>query len=399
MITPATVEKYQPHATHSVTQALACGRLPHALIFSGPGEVGEGALALRLAQYLLCPNRKESFEPCGTCNSCHKVESFIHPDVHVVQPKGLLRAIKTDDMLEMINALHTTSMAGGAKLGIIYQAETLRKEGANRFLKTLEEPPPLTYFILITSRIERLLPTLRSRSHIIRFQPLPADVMAKRLQEECTTASASESDMAACVARGRWKLAYRIAEDSKAYTSIIRACIGVYLARGNSTIACDTAQVFAKRIKDSRAAFEDECAKKIAVKNKELSDAETATRRAVVKEYEEELKSAQAARERDEKADIFDALLTIWRDVWVFQRTGDTGRLVYSFAKKEIQQLAEMYTAEEIRKNIQSIELVRGPTVYLNARLDVILQGLLLQSTQPVHARTPLRRAIAATGL
>jgi DNA polymerase III delta prime subunit len=290
-------------------------------------------------------------------------------------------------------------MAGGAKLGIIYQSETLRKRGANRFLKTLEEPPPLTYFILLTSRLERLLPTLRSRSHIIRFQPLPPDVVAERLHSECNIATGSASELVARISRGRQSLAYRIAEDSEAYTSLIRSYIEVYIARKDSVIACRTAHACAKRIKDSRSAFEEECAKKIAVKNKELSDAETATRRAVVKEYEEELKSAQAARERDEKADIFDALITIWRDVWVYSCTGDSTRLVYSFAQKEISRLAEIYTAEEIRKNIHSIELVRGPTVYLNARLDVILQGLLMQATQPVQARTPLRRAIAATGL
>lgn len=398
MITTHSVSTYQPTATRALTAAFARKRLPHALIFAGNGDEGEDALALRVAQSLLCPHLRGPFDPCGTCNVCTSLQNETHPDLHTIRPKGLLHAIRTDDVLAMIQALQTTTLAGEAKIAIIYDAETVRKESANRLLKTVEEPPPSTYFIFLTARIERLLPTIRSRCHILRMSPLPLDIVAAHTHEQ-SGVSNDDARTAAQLARGRTELAMHIASDLSDYIERVQSLCNVFIARDKPTCAADTARDIAAMIKNSRATFEDECARKISAKNKELADAETATRRAIVKEYEDELKAAQSAFERGQKADVFDILMTLWRDVWVYHHTQDDSRLVFSCVKNAIHTLATLYTPDEVQKNIYALSLVRGPTVFLNARFDVVLTGVFLEATQPVHAATPLRSAVAATGL
>jgi DNA polymerase III delta' subunit len=389
----------QPHAVACLQRALARQRLPHAVIVASPGDVGEDELAQRLAQALLCEHPHEPFAPCGACHACDTVARAVHPDLHVVRPKGLLRAIKTEDMLDLIQALQSTALIGGAKVAIIYQAETLRKESANRFLKTLEEPTADTYFILVTTRPERLLPTILSRCQMIRLRPLSAARVRARVQARLP-ARAQDTDLICAIARGRGNRAAALADDCAGYRAIVEALLAVLGARQAAALpAVDFGRNFSGALKDARADYEAHVKEALAAQAERCKDYEASVRRAVLSAAEDELEAAQAARERTIKAGLFETLLDIWRDVWVYQSTRAADTVLHRGYQAQIARLAELYSPHEIARNIRDVETVRGPAVFLNTRIDIVVQGLLAGATAPVRDRIPLQHALMATGL
>lgn len=395
----ACLEQDQPEALGCLRRAITRGRLPHALMIASPGDVGETELARLLAQYLLCQAPTGPLAPCDTCDSCQRVARGVHPDLHVVKPKGLLRAVKTDDMLELMQQLQATTLSGGAKIGIIHQAETLRKESANRFLKTLEEPPPGTYFILLTTRLERLLPTIRSRCQIIRLQPLSTEKLRHRLRAAFRLGD-DDVELICRVARGRWSRAEQLAGQIHEYRDMLQQFGAVLHPRTEACVrAVEVARALAQRMKERRAAFDAECQQELKERGQEWRDLDPAVRRELLTNLEEELKSAYAAAEREEKAGIFEALAELWRDVWVYRLTKSSTLIIHQFMLPVIAAIAQAYDEEEIVRTLSDINFVRGPAVYLNARLDLALQGILALATLPLEPRVPLRNALLASRL
>jgi DNA polymerase III subunit delta' len=151
--------------------AHADGRLAHALLLSGPAGVGKAHFAVAASAYLLCTQR-EADGACGTCTSCVQAVAGSHPDLLRLAPEEGKRGIAVDSVRALIERLSVYSHRGGARTVIVDPAETFSPGAANAMLKTLEEPPAGTHFLLITSRPRTLPATVRSRAQILRF-PLP----------------------------------------------------------------------------------------------------------------------------------------------------------------------------------------------------------------------------------
>lgn len=160
----------------------------HSYLFSGPDGIGKKLIALEFAKLLNCKNRNLSnttnsdFETCE-CNSCKKIEKGIHPDVVHVQYEGV-KSIKVEQVREGIeDMLFLKSYEGKFKVVIVDEAERMSSGAQNAFLKTLEEPPPYSVIILITSYPDSLLPTIRSRCQIIRFGALSEELIFEELKK------------------------------------------------------------------------------------------------------------------------------------------------------------------------------------------------------------------------
>ena len=149
------------------------GRLPHAMIFSGPEGIGKRTCALRIARMLNCEQGGDA--PCGQCRQCHKVESGSHPDVFTMNVAADATRIKIEQVRNLLSMLNMEPFEGAAKLFLIDPAERMSPGASNALLKALEEPPPRTYFILITQNVHDLLVTIRSRCQIYHFSPLTLD--------------------------------------------------------------------------------------------------------------------------------------------------------------------------------------------------------------------------------
>jgi len=141
--------------------SLLAQRLPHSsLLLSTPG-LGAEQLANWMAALALCESRNE--RPCGVCPSCSLLRSDSHPDYHLVRLEEDAKQIKVDQVRDLIGSLTLKSYRGGYKVGVIEGAEALNANGANAFLKTLEEPSADTMLILIARPTHRLPATIASR--------------------------------------------------------------------------------------------------------------------------------------------------------------------------------------------------------------------------------------------
>lgn len=175
--------------------ALEQHRLAHAYLFDGPDGVGKKLVAQTVARAFLC----ERGIGCGSCASCTKMAAGSHPDCYLLEPDGA--AIKIDQVRALQPQLALRAFTGRGKVCLIDGAELMTREAANALLKTLEEPTSDTLIILISSRPESLLETIRSRCQRIRFTRLARQDIARYL-EQALTLSAAEATVLAAVADG-----------------------------------------------------------------------------------------------------------------------------------------------------------------------------------------------------
>lgn len=194
---------------------LEARRIPGALLFTGEDGIGKKLFALELARALNCRS-PQGIEGCGQCPSCVRIAKFNyptssesddwkgiiwtnHPDVGmVVAPK---RVLLVDQMRLIEREANYRPYEGKARVFLIEDAEKLNDSSANALLKVLEEPPHTSHIVLLTSRPDMLLPTIRSRCQMIRFSPVsPGEIEAHLLQNKI--ASAGEARIRARVAMG-----------------------------------------------------------------------------------------------------------------------------------------------------------------------------------------------------
>ena len=178
--------------------ALADG-CAHAWLFSGPPGVGKTTIAGAWLAALACTTRpRATADGCGTCPSCSARLRDEHPDLKVLQRDG--QVIKIEQVREATARLRFAPVIARVKGVIIEEVETLHETAANALLKTLEEPARDVVFVLVTSRPQLLLDTIRSRCQSLRFAELaPADIAAVLRQEGQTDEAAR---MAAALAQG-----------------------------------------------------------------------------------------------------------------------------------------------------------------------------------------------------
>src|SRR5438309_183625 len=139
------------------------GTLPPSLLFTGPSGVGKRLTATSVAQTLNCVRVRDSeFDACGECAACSRIARGVHPDVVVVEP-GDSGAIKIDQIRDVVERTNYRPFEGRRRVVIVDEADALVVQAQNALLKTLEEPPPSSVFILVTARPDVLLPTVRSR--------------------------------------------------------------------------------------------------------------------------------------------------------------------------------------------------------------------------------------------
>lgn len=177
----------QESAVNQLAASIHAGRVPHAYLFTGPAGVGKKTAARAWAKVLFCQNPLSTTRPCGVCGTCLKVENGGHPDllwVDFARQAALLKetvdkqkSLKIATVREMEHALRLKPLEGRVKVAILTPADALGDDAAHALLKIVEEPPPGTHIVLISTEAGSLLPTIRSRCQRVRFRPLAADVV------------------------------------------------------------------------------------------------------------------------------------------------------------------------------------------------------------------------------
>ncbi len=170
-----------------LSHAIARQSLTPSLILSGPEGVGKRLTAISIAQELNCLTVAQGFSPasssgaCGTCTVCSRIARGTHPDVMTIEP-GETGSIKIEQVRAAIDRANYRPFEGRRRVTIIEEADALVPAAQNALLKTLEEPLPASVFVLVTSRPDTLLPTVRSRCAHLRFGRLQVAEVASVLE-------------------------------------------------------------------------------------------------------------------------------------------------------------------------------------------------------------------------
>lgn len=167
-----------------LSRAVARSTLPPALLFAGPAGIGKKRVALALAQAINClePASRDGIERdgCGNCPGCRRIARGVHPDVVLLVP-GDSGSIKIDTVRDVIADAGRRPFEARRRVVIIDEADALVEQAQNALLKTLEEPPPSSIFVLVSSLPDSLLTTVRSRCPRMRFGPLSPGEVAEVL--------------------------------------------------------------------------------------------------------------------------------------------------------------------------------------------------------------------------
>lgn len=250
----------QDKAVGQVRAALDRGQPHHAYLLAGPEGVGKELFARLFAQAANCEAPLEQ-RPCGVCPACRSIAKGTHPDVLWIRPqadlvaRGLLskadfeaapsREIRVDEVRQLARRLSLAAAIGRRKIAVMAPADAANERAQNALLKTLEEPPPATTFLLVTSAPDVLLPTVRSRCQRVNLRPLPDDAIAAQLVKAgVPEGEARERAAAAHGSLGRaLQLTHAQIEEDRA----LRAAVESALSAADERDALDLAERFGER--------------------------------------------------------------------------------------------------------------------------------------------------------
>lgn len=293
---------------------LGRGRIPNGMLLWGPEGVGKGLAAREMAKAVNCHAAGD--DPCDVCLSCRKVLSGNHPDVAVIAPTKKSRIIDVEaiDYVNEMASLHP--MEGRWRVFLLLDADRMGQVAQNHFLKTLEEPPGNSLFLLVTEHPGLLLPTIRSRCQRLRFGALnPATIKELLLARRDLPDALAESY--AALAQGQMTRALGLVDSDRREVVLDAA---MRLAAGEDPLA--VAEGFAGYL----AARKEAVAAEIKAEFDVLQTGEAS------REDREALKKDRlAAADARFRRDILDCLYlfeTWYRDVLVYAATGDSAHVL-----------------------------------------------------------------------
>lgn len=300
-------------------------RVPGALLFTGPESVGKKHFAFEFARTLVCPSANDG-AACGQCSVCRRVDVISlptsdkgedydrvflteHPDVGLVIPfkrnlrVGAIRALEAEANFRPFEA--------SARVFIVDDADKMNDAASNALLKTLEEPAATTHLILVTSRPDTLLPTIRSRCQTIRFGPVPADETAAYLS----------------------KMKKVEPGDAALIANIANGSIGRALSLDLDSVKMRRAEML-----------------------KVIKHALAANRPAMLRIGEQ----MNDAKRKDEFEPVLSILETLVRDVWLTSKAGDDANIVNTDLRTELADLAKETAPEKLAAWLAEIESMRA---------------------------------------
>lgn len=211
----------QEYVVQTLTNALKLGIISHGYLFSGPRGSGKTTLARLFAKALDCQNRQaKEFEPCNACENCRETNEGRNIDLIEIDAAS---HGGVEQMRELIDNIRSSPTKAKYKIFIIDESHQLSKEAANALLKTLEEPPSHVIFILATTELHKMIPTIVSRCQHFEFRRLKLPEIIQRLnticQKEGIEAEAAALEIIALNSGGSFRDAESILDQAATFSS------------------------------------------------------------------------------------------------------------------------------------------------------------------------------------
>ena len=391
-------------------RAVAGDRLPTGYLFAGPRNVGKTLTALQLAKAIDCRQRPDAEDPnqvdcCDRCEVCRRIEDgsfayfrLVFPTSKALQeqlekqrkrqqqgkpdqaengeagagPRHLElieienAAIHIDRVRDILKSANLKAPEGIWKIYLVQSAEKLSPEAGNLLLKTLEEPPPRTTFILTTSQPGDVLPTITSRCQVIDFGPVPSSQALPALREEFPDSDPDAMAAVVAASAGRYGWAHRLLSHP-AMLSNRRALLKLLAGLPDQELFEGM-----RRAEELIALAED-----WFVESYEADTAEAETAQAL-------LKSNRDAVLRTVMGQMLDTMLTWWRDIALLVSAPDSERVMNCDQLTELSRLAPIYDARDCRRALGWIEEAHAHFLgNANLRLTAELLMLKLLSLSP----------------
>ena len=288
-------------------------RIPNGLLFWGPGGVGKRLAALEFAKALNC--KEGRFDACGQCISCRKIEHGNHPDIRVLAPKDKSRLIKRDEIDDVNEFAALRPFESQWRIFILHDAERMNVTAQNHFLKTLEEPPGRSLFILMSEYPRMLLATIRSRCQLVRFRSLRRETVSELLRRD-RDLPVELADSIAEIAEGQMSRALDLVDSEKRQVAL---SLAERLGAGEDPVV----------LAEEFSAFLDEQRKQIEASVKAESAAESFddASKGEAERVKEERLALLAATVRRDIVEYLYLLQTWYRDELVVGATGATDRI------------------------------------------------------------------------
>jgi DNA polymerase III subunit delta' len=211
----------QERAVKQLRAALERGHVHHAYLLAGPPGTGKELIARTFAQAANCEHEDVALRPCEACEHCRAIERGNFPDVQLVMPQSELisrrlaskadlegapsKEIRVDEIRALAKRLSLLALRGRRKIALVLPADAMNERAQNTLLKTLEEPPSATTFLLVSANPDALLPTIRSRCARVQLGPVPERFLAERLVRDGV--APAEAQARAARAQGSFSVA------------------------------------------------------------------------------------------------------------------------------------------------------------------------------------------------
>jgi len=353
----------------SLRSAIRRDRVAHAYLFVGPEGVGKRLAAREFAKALNCSDGDGW--SCGVCSVCCRIDRSVHPDVTEVSPKDKVRQIKTMVVDSIIESAARSPLEAARKVFIIIDADRMNPAAANKLLKTLEEPPGASVFILVTSRPGALPSTVVSRCQRLRFSKLPQEVVQSILERKHGIGR-DEALVAARLSGGRAGRALDLAVTDRR-TKVLDVVDKLMAGHDPVALAADVAGDLRQR----RTEIEAETEKRLKESSGDGDRNEL-----------EQLVAAETARSEEqirvETDEVLEIILGWCRDIMVLNASGDKG-LVYNLDR--IGQIETAAHNSDHAALIDCIDRIGQASELLNAniRLDRVLRRVFTSVSTAVR--------------
>ena len=336
-----------------LARAVAGGTLPPSLLFAGPSGIGKRLTAIAVAQALNCTespvasrqssvasrqspvdSRQSSVDACGVCAACTRIARGVHPDVLIIEP-GDTGAIKIEQVRDIVDQAGYRPFEGRRRVVIIDEADALVTAAQHALLKTLEEPPPSSIFILVTARPKVLLATVRSRCPELRFRQLAAGEIASVM-----------------VARGHSE------SEARAVAATADGSLGHALQASAGELV--EAREVAQRVLKHASTVQDPA--------RRLEGAKALLSKT----------GATGDTEREQLSSHLRAMASLLRDVEVLATRADEGTLANPDVRPELEQLTETYRGERGVRAFGAVDRALM-AIESNVNVKLVADWLVLQ--------------------